>query len=99
MIPRHRFAGSHTLQVATDKAWNAVSFRTSTLNLADETQAGKAVASIRQTPRMLAISGAVVVEGGGSIFGAIGVSGALGGEADDACAKAGIDAIADEIAF
>jgi len=33
------------------------------------------------------------------IFGATGVSGAPGGEADDACAKAGIEAIADEIAF
>lgn len=96
---RDRFAGAHTLQVATDKAWTAVSFRTSTLDLADETQAGKAMSGIRQTPRMLAIGGGVVIEGGGSIFGAIGVSGAPGGEADDACAKAGIEAIADEIAF
>ncbi|MFT5933395.1 MAG: hypothetical protein ACI83N_001550 [Hydrogenophaga sp.] len=96
---RDRFAGAHTLQVSTDKAWTAVSFRTSTLNLADETQAGKAMSGIRQTPRMLAIGGGVVIEGGGSIFGAIGVSGAPGGEADDACAKAGIEAIADEIAF
>jgi uncharacterized protein GlcG (DUF336 family) len=67
--------------------------------LADENQAGKAMSGIRQKPRMLAIGGGVAIEGGGSIFGAIGVSGAPGGEADDACAKAGIEAIADEIAF
>lgn len=96
---RDRFAGAHTLQVATDKAWTAASFRTSTLGLADETQAGKAMSGIRSTPRMLAIGGGVVIEGGGSTFGAIGVSGAPGGEADDACAKAGVKAIADEIAF
>ena len=96
---RDRFAGPHTLPVATDKAWTAVSFRTSTLDLADESQAGKAMSGIRHTPRMLAIGGGVVIEGGGSIFGAIGVSGAPGGEADDACAKAGIKVIADEIAF
>lgn len=96
---RDRFAGAHTLQVATDKAWTAASFRTSTLSLADETQAGKAMSGIRSTPRMLAIGGGVVIEGGGSTFGAIGVSGAPGGEADDACAKAGIKAIADEVAF
>jgi uncharacterized protein GlcG (DUF336 family) len=92
---RYRFAGPHTLAVA----WTAVSFRTSTLTLADDTQAGKAMSGIRYTPRMLAIGGGVVIEGGGSIFGAIGVSGAPGGEADDACAKAGIAAIADDIAF
>ena len=96
---RDRFAGAHTLPVATDKAWTAVSFRTSTLALSDETQAGKAMSGIRHTPRMLAIGGGVVIEGGGSIFGAIGVSGAPGGEADDACAKVGTEAIADEIAF
>jgi uncharacterized protein GlcG (DUF336 family) len=65
--------------VATDKAWTAVSFRTSTLALSDETQAGKAMSGIRHTPRMLAIGSGVVIEGGGSIFGAIGVSGAPGG--------------------
>jgi uncharacterized protein GlcG (DUF336 family) len=96
---RDRFAGAHTLPVATDKAWTAVSFRTSTLALAEETQAGKSMSGIRHTPRMLAAGGGVVIEGGGSIFGAIGVSGAPGGEADDACAKAGIAAIADDIAF
>jgi uncharacterized protein GlcG (DUF336 family) len=96
---RDRFAGPHTLAVATDKAWTAVSFRASTLTLANDTQAGKAMSGIRYTPRMLAVGGGVLIEGGGSIFGAIGVSGAPGGEADDACAKAGIVAIADDIAF
>jgi uncharacterized protein GlcG (DUF336 family) len=47
----------------------------------------------------VAVGGGVVIEGGGSILGAIGVSGAPGGEADDACAKAGIKAIADKIDF
>jgi len=41
----------------------------------------------------------VWMEGGESVFGAIGVSGAPGGEASDVCAKAGVKAIADEIAF
>ena len=57
------------------------------------------MSGIRSTPRMLAVGGGVVIEGGGSIFGAIGVSGAPGGEADDACARAGIKVIADKIEF
>lgn len=96
---RDRFAGAHTVDVATNKAWTAASFRTSTLDLANETQPGKSMSGIRSTPRMLAVGGGVVIEGGGSIFGGIGVSGAPGGEADDACARAGIKAIADKIEF
>ena len=96
---RDRFAGAHTVDVAVDKAWTAASFRTSTLDLAAETQAGKAMSGIRSTPRMLAVGGGVVIEAGGSVFGAIGISGAPGGEADDACTRAGIKAIADAIEF
>jgi uncharacterized protein GlcG (DUF336 family) len=96
---RDRFAGAHTVDVATNKAWTAASFRTSTLALAGETQAGRPMSGIRGTPRMLAAGGGVLIEGGGTSFGAIGVSGAPGGEADDACAKAGIKAISDAIEF
>jgi uncharacterized protein GlcG (DUF336 family) len=99
VLLRDRFAGPHTVTVATDKAWTAVSFRTPTLELAELTMAGKPMSGIRDVPRMLAVGGGVLIEGGGSMFGAIGVSGAPGGEADDVCAKAGIKAIADAIAF
>lgn len=96
---RDRFAGAHTVEVATNKAWTAASFRTATLALAAETQAGKSMSGIRSASRVLAIGGGVVIEAGGTAYGAIGVSGAPGGEADEACARAGIKAIADAIEF
>ncbi|MBP6851983.1 MAG: heme-binding protein [Rhodoferax sp.] len=96
---RDRFAGPHTVEVATNKAWTAVSFRTSTLTLMAETQAGRPMSGIRSVPRMLAVGGGLMIEGGGAILGAIGVSGAPGGEADDVCAAAGIKAIADAVEF
>lgn len=96
---RDRFAGPHTVDVAINKAWTANSFRTSTLTLAADTQAGKSMSGIRGVSRMLAVGGGLMIEGGGSSYGAIGVSGAPGGEADDVCAKAGIKAIADTIEF
>ena len=40
-----------------------------------------------------------MIEAGGSLLGAIGVSGAPGGAADEVCAKAGIAAIADSLEF
>jgi uncharacterized protein GlcG (DUF336 family) len=96
---RDRFAGAHTLDVSADKAWTAASFRTSTSDLAEETHAGRPMSGLRGLPRFMAAGGGMLIEGGGSTFGAIGVSGAPGGEADEACAKAGIEAITDAIEF
>ena len=96
---RDRFAGPHTPRTAIGKAWTAVSFRTNTLEFAAETQAGKPSSGIRDLPKVVAIGGGVLIEAGGSIVGAIGVSGAPGGDSDDLCAKAGIAAIRDDIDF
>jgi uncharacterized protein GlcG (DUF336 family) len=94
---RDRFAGPHTPSTATGKGWTAISFRTNTLEFATETQPGKASSGIRQLPHVVAVGGGVLIEAGGSIIGAIGVSGAPTGEADEQCAKAGIAAIRDDI--
>lgn len=96
---RDRYAGAHTVQVAVDKAWTAASFRIPTTALAAETQAGKPMSGIRGQPRVVAAGGGLVIEAAGSVLGAIAVSGAPGGDADDACAKAGIAAIADALEF
>lgn len=99
VLLRDRFGGAHTVEVATNKAWTAASFRISTTALAAETQAGKPMSGIRATPRVAAFGGGLPIEAGGAVLGAIGVSGAPGGDADDACAQAGIRAIADAIEF
>ena len=99
VLLRDRFAGAHTVDVATQKAWTAASFRVPTAVVAAETQAGKPMSGLRSYPRLLAAGGGLAIEAGGSTFGGIGVSGAPTGEADDACAAAGIKAIADAIEF
>lgn len=99
VLLRDRFAGPHTVDIATQKAWTAASFRTNTTALAAETQAGRPMSGLRSYPRFMAAGGGMVIEGGGSILGAIGVSGGPGGEADESCAQAGIQAIRDSIEF
>ena len=99
VLVRDRYAGQHTVEFATQKAWTSASFKMSTAALAAETQAGKPMSGMRANPRVLAIGGGQVIEAAGSLLGAIGVSGAPGGEADDACALAGLRAIADAIEF
>jgi len=99
VLLRDRFAGAHTPETATNKAWTAVSFRTNTGALAVETQAGKPASGIRHLPRVIAVGGGLTIEAGGNLLGGIGVSGAPGGAADDVCAKAGIKVIADDLEF
>lgn len=94
---RDNLAGAHTPPTAIDKAWTAASFRMDTTELADSTQAGKPSSGIRALPRVIAMGGGMPIRAKGAIVGAIGVSGAPGGDADDACARAGIRAVSDAL--
>ena len=96
---RDRYAGAHTPRTAGGKAWTAVSFRSNTSALVDLTQPGKPQSGLRNLPRVVVLGGGVTIEAAGQMLGAIGVSGAPGGEADEACAKAGIAAIQESLEF
>jgi uncharacterized protein GlcG (DUF336 family) len=99
VLLRDRFAGPHTIDVATNKAWTAASMRMSTTVFGVETQPGKPMSGLRSHARVMAAGGGLVIEGGGSLFGGIGVSGAPGGDADEACAREGLKSIADALEF
>jgi uncharacterized protein GlcG (DUF336 family) len=99
VLLRDRFAGAHTVEVSANKAWSAVSFRTNTGEIEKSSRPGESMSGIRHFPRMVAVGGGLVIESGGSLLGGIGVSGAPGGAADEACAAAGIKAIADSLEF
>jgi len=99
VVLRDRFAGPHTPTTASGKAWTAATFRTSTSSLLAISQPGMMQAGIRNLPGVVIIGGGLVVEAGGSLVGAIGVSGAPGGDADEACAKAGIEAVQSKLDF
>jgi uncharacterized protein GlcG (DUF336 family) len=97
VLLRDRFAGPHTPDMASAKAYTAASFRTNTTELAEATQPGRPASGIRHRPGIAAVGGGMMIEAGGSLLGAIGVSGAPGGREDDACAAAGIAAIREDI--
>lgn len=97
VLLRDRLAGPHTVEMARDKAWTAVSFRTNTTALAQATQGGAPQSGIRNRPGVAAVGGGIMIEAAGSLLGGIGVSGAPGGKEDDSCAAAGIAAIRDSL--
>ena len=97
---RDRYAGMHVFETSHRKAWTAVSFRTSTGDLATATQAGETASAIRHISQALPLAGGLVIySGDGAIVGGVGVSGAPGPDLDAVCAQDGIDAIEDDIAF
>jgi uncharacterized protein GlcG (DUF336 family) len=97
VLLRDRFAGPHTPDMASAKAYSAVTFRTNTSELAELTQAGRPMSGLRHRPGVAAVGGGMMIWAHGSLLGAIGVSGAPGGAADDECAAAGIEAIREDI--
>jgi uncharacterized protein GlcG (DUF336 family) len=98
VVLRDRFAGPHTPPTASGKAWTAVTFRSSTSNLVAISQPGMMQAGIRNLPGAVVLGGGLIVESGGSLLGAVGVSGAPG-DGDEACAKAGVEAVQEKLDF
>lgn len=96
---RDRFAGAHTVETAHRKAWTAVSFRTNTDELDELTRPDGEAYGIRFISDALPLGGGVMIESGGALIGAVGVSGAPGTDIDVECAEAGIEAIEDALGF
>jgi len=94
---RDQYAGSHTPDTAYRKAWTAASFHTNTTELAGVTQAGQPQSGVRHVTNALMLGGGLIIEADGSLIGAIGVSGAPGGDLDDQCAKKGLASIEEEL--
>ena len=86
----------HTMEFARKKAYTArtrgqtsLEFMKLTSNLAN--------AYLLQIPDVVAVGGGVPIKIGDVTIGAVGVSGAPGGEKDEVCANAGIARVADQL--
>jgi uncharacterized protein GlcG (DUF336 family) len=96
---RDRFAGLPAPETATGKAYTALSFRANTGDLAKAIRDGQMDAGLAHLPRVAMLAGGLMIETAGTLLGGIGVSGAPGGDKDEVCAKAGLDAIRDKLDF
>jgi uncharacterized protein GlcG (DUF336 family) len=98
-LMRDQYAGLPATQTATDKAYTALSFRSDTSALSQLVKSGQMSTRISIEPHILMIAGGLIIESGGTLMGAIGVSGAPSGESDEACAKAALDSVREKIDF
>jgi uncharacterized protein GlcG (DUF336 family) len=99
VLLRDRFAGLPAPTTANDKAYTALSFHMSSGDFVTSVENGKLSAGLSALPHIVALAGGLVIESGGNVVGAVGVAGALGGDKDEECARAGLDSIRDKLDF
>jgi uncharacterized protein GlcG (DUF336 family) len=99
VLLRDRFAGLPAAGTANDKAYTALSFHMRSADFAKSIQGGQLSAGLASLPHVVPLAGGLIIESGGTLLGAVGVAGAPGGDKDEACAKAGLDAIRDKLDF
>jgi uncharacterized protein GlcG (DUF336 family) len=88
--------GPHTLENSMKKAWTARAQRAPSVNFANAVKMNPTVGAIHLT-NMVPAQGGLPIMVGDDVIGAVGVSGAPGGDKDEACAKAGLDKVAAEL--
>jgi uncharacterized protein GlcG (DUF336 family) len=88
--------GPHTIENSFRKAYTARTFRAPSGNMVDRVKADPTLGLIHLT-NVIANQGALPIKVGDEVIGAAGASGAPGGEKDEACIKAGIDKVADQL--
>ncbi len=86
----------HTMEFARKKAYTARTRGRTSLEFMKLTES-PASAYLRQIPDVVAVGGGVPIKIGNVTIGAVGVSGAPGGEKDEVCANAGIAKVADQL--
>src|SRR6202158_2015200 len=79
----------HTMEFSRLKAYTARTRGQTSLEFMKLTS-DPASAYLRQIPNVVAVGGGVPIKVGNEVIGAVGVSGAPGGEKDEVCANAGI---------
>lgn len=86
-----------TVEVSQLKAHTAVSFGVPSSVLAQAAANGGGAANLVHVPGMFVVPGGLPIKVGDQLAGAIGVSGAPGGEKDEACAVAALAKFADRL--
>src|SRR6201988_1595951 len=89
-------APPHTMENSQRKAYTARTFGIPSGEFVQRVKDNPTLGAVHLTG-IIAAQSALPIKVGDEVIGAVGVSGAPGGEKDEACAKAGIDKIADQL--
>ncbi|WP_373054332.1 GlcG/HbpS family heme-binding protein [Thioalkalivibrio sp.] len=97
VVLRDRMAGVQTIQIAGDKARAVTMSGTTSANFRENREDIRM--EMNHVDGMIMLAGGLPIEAAGSMLGAVGVSGAPGGDLDEECAQAGIDQVQERLDF
>jgi uncharacterized protein GlcG (DUF336 family) len=89
-------APPHTMENSQRKAYTARTFRIPSGEFAQRVKDNPTTSAVHLSG-IIAAQGALPIKIGDEVIGAVGVSGAPGGEKDEACSKAGLDKVVDQL--
>ena len=89
-------AAPHTMENSFRKAYTARTFRIPSGEMVQRVKQDPTLGAVHLT-NIIAIQGALPIKVGDDVIGAVGVSGAPGGDKDEVCSKAGLDKVADQL--
>lgn len=89
-------ANPHTVENSMRKAYTARTTRSPSGAMVDRIKADPTLGLVHLT-NIIATQGALPIKVGDDVIGAAGASGAPGGDKDEACVKAGLDKVADQL--
>ena len=89
-------ASPHTVENSRRKAYTARTFRVPSGEIAKRVKDNPTLGLVHLSG-VIALQGALPIKVGEDVVGAVGVSGSPGGDKDEACAKAAIDKVADQL--
>ena len=89
-------APPHTMENSQRKAYTSRTFRIPSGEFVQRVKDNPTIGAVHLSG-IIAAQGALPIKVGEEVIGAVGVSGAPGGEKDEACSKAGIDKVADQL--
>lgn len=97
VVLRDVFSNQHLTTLAEGKAQAVILSNVSSTTLR-ENKAG-IVSELNLLPGVFVLQGGLPIQVAGSTIGAVGVSGAPGGDKDEVCARRGIDAVQERLDF
>ena len=97
VVMRDTLAARFTIQIAEEKANAVVMGGVSTKDFLENRADIRA--EMNHVDGMIMLEGGLPITAAGANLGAVGVSGAPGGDIDAGCAQAGLDAVAERLMF
>jgi uncharacterized protein GlcG (DUF336 family) len=97
VVMRDVYSNRYFTQLAQGKANAVILANTSSAEL--RRNRADMVNELNLLDGVMVLAGGLPVQAAGSLLGAVGVSGAPGGDKDEACARAGIEAVQEDLEF